>query len=99
MYLSHREQVDRLDTGNKARRNPSGMALAVLFFVAAAACTWLVWTAGGWWWLTAPVLLFLWLFGIVGLAQSAVVVPRAANGQSLEFQARRAAKAGAKLGV
>lgn len=80
------ERIDDLDSHEKARRNPMGVALGVSFLIIAAALTWLVWSAGGWWWLSGPLLFILWLMGIVGFAQGIVRAPRTASGSLLKYE-------------
>lgn len=92
------QQVNRLDNETSARRNPPGIALGVILLVAAGTLTWLVYVAGDWWWVTSPALLLLWMMAVIGMYQGWAKVPRAAGGQSLEYQRRRAERVAAKAG-
>ena len=90
------QQVNRLDTESSARRNAPGIALGIILLVAGGTTAWLVLIGGGWWWLLSPVSFVLLLMGTVGFFQGAERVPRAANGQSLDYQRRQAEKAAKK---
>lgn len=90
------QQVNGLDTEASARRNPYGIFWSVIFIILGAAAGWFVVSTGGWWWIGSPIPFVLLLAGFIALGQSATKVPRAANGQSLEYQRRRVEKAAAK---
>ncbi|TFD16603.1 hypothetical protein E3T26_03945 [Cryobacterium sp. TMT1-21] len=86
------QQVDQLDTQDTARRNPIGVVLGVLILIVAGAASWLMASTGAWWWLATPGVALLWAAGFIGIGQSLPSVPRAANGQSLDYQSKQADK-------
>ncbi|GAA1208428.1 hypothetical protein GCM10009675_30340 [Prauserella alba] len=63
-------------------RNPAGVALALVFLLAATACGLLALFAGAWW-LWFPVV-FLGPFGVIGLIQDAFRRERDENGSAIE---------------
>jgi Flp pilus assembly protein TadB len=86
------QQVARLATEDTARRNPGGVVLAFLFWLLAGAAAWFAWGAGVWGWPLWVLAALLLLFGLVGFAQSITKVPRAENGQTIEYQNSRRAR-------
>jgi hypothetical protein len=90
------EQVAGLHSETSARRNPGGIMLGIIIFVLAGAVLWPALSYGGWWWLTSPASAFLIICGTVALYQNVPRVPRAANGQTLEYQRKQAEKAEAQ---
>ena len=90
------EQVTGLHSETAARRNPGGIMLGIIIFVLAAATIYPAVFFGGWWWLTSPVAAFLIICGCIALYQNLPRVPRAANGQTLEYQQKQAEKAAGK---
>lgn len=64
-------------------RLPTGIALAVVFLVFAAALTATALTHGGWWNAAWPAVAFFFLFGVFGLARDVPKRPRDDNGKPI----------------
>lgn len=62
-------QVEALAKTGGPRRDPVGIGLGVAFLVLAVLGGWSVARWGGGWWWASPIVVFLALLGIVGLAQ------------------------------
>jgi hypothetical protein len=90
------QQVSQLDTEDRARRNGPGIALAVVFYVLAFSSGWFIVSAGGLWWIGSAVPLFILICAIILTSQNATKVPRASNGQTLQYQKEQLEKAAIK---
>jgi hypothetical protein len=86
------QRINGLDTESTARRNGYGIFWGIFFAVVGVGFILLIGATGGtaWWWSPLPGLSLI--VGILILAQNATKVPRAANGQTLKYQAEQAAK-------
>lgn len=84
-FLSHIERRIRQLTSSEsnnlnAKRSAGQIALGITILVLAVALGLLVVMNGSWWWLASPVVLFLLLFGGVGLGLGLTKAPRDQKG-------------------
>jgi hypothetical protein len=87
------QRINGLDTESTARRNGYGIFWGVFFGAVGFGFLLLILVTGGtaWWWSPLPGISLALGIGI--LVQNAPKVPRAANGQTLKYQAEQAEKA------
>jgi hypothetical protein len=76
-------EVALLDRRDLARRDPSGIGLAIAFLVIGLALVWLTVSSGRWWWTASPITAGLLVFGIVGLCVSGPKKIRDEKGNAL----------------